>query len=82
MSTPIPLDAIPEHRRDAVARWLSTSVGDCGSCSQPVLTVHPRRTTKDGGLVHISCESVSARPDTTEVVSKNVEANAARSDWG
>lgn len=48
------VDALPDHRREAVVAWLASSTGDCVKCGKPVTYSQPRRTTKDG-REHVSC---------------------------
>jgi hypothetical protein len=76
------LEVLEPARAASVEAWLATSVGDCGSCGNPVLIVHPRRTEKDGSFAHISCDSIAATLTDAEPVSAAVEARGRRSDWG
>ena len=74
--------ALPEHRRDAVAAWLSTSIGVCAVCARPILATDPHKTA-DAGFQHLNCHATDIPPPTpAEPVSKNAEANARRTDWG
>ncbi|UTI65884.1 hypothetical protein NBH00_06635 [Paraconexibacter antarcticus] len=76
------LAALPEHRREAVVRWLSSEIGACAECSEPVLITQPHRAGKDG-FEHITCnQAVTVEEPEPEEISPAVEARARRSDWG
>jgi hypothetical protein len=71
-----------ERRREPVRMWLTGSIGDCSDCGRPVSRTDAHRAA-DGGFRHLSCDSAaSAATDPGEPVSKNVDANARRADWG
>ena len=75
------LSALPEERRASVIAWLESTIGECVACGQPVGITHPHRNEKDG-FAHISCESASQTAASSDPESRNVAANARRSDWG
>jgi hypothetical protein len=75
------LDSLPADRREAVAAWLNRSIGDCVHCGQPVLISQPR-AVQDPGFRHLGCDASQPVRRDDERMSKNVAANAARSDWG
>ena len=79
----IDLDLLPADRREAVATWLATSIGDCTSCGRPVLLTQGRRAEKKG-YAHMACDQVEndGAAGAKEPQSAAVEARARRSDWG
>jgi hypothetical protein len=82
MSTEDLLRWMPADRQQAVGDWLAGSIAECVVCRQQVLRTDPHQAA-EGGFKHVSCESGNASaPSTAEAVSKNVAANARRSDWG
>lgn len=46
--------ALPPERREAIAAWLQSSLGDCGYCGRPVTMTDKRRLEKDEP-VHLEC---------------------------
>ncbi len=75
------LESLPEHRREAVREWLKTSIGGCTVCGQAVLITHPHAVA-ESGFRHLDCEAAAQASVEVEPVSKNVDANARRADWG
>lgn len=75
------LAPLPPNRQQAVKAWFAESLGTCPACDGPVLVGDPHELTK-AGISHRSCPAAKQDAPTEDDVPLNVQANAARADWG